>query len=76
MEREKKKNQKTSEQMMMIIKKLHDQKNLLAERLLMLKRSELFSGSFIDIKTKDPGAYSREFLHYENVGILHVLTNK
>lgn len=76
MEKEKKKDKKTSEQLMMMIKKLHDQKNVLAERLLMLKRSEFFSPSFIDIKNKDKSSYDWEFLHYENVGILHVLTQK
>jgi hypothetical protein len=76
MEKEKNKDKTTSEQLMMVIKKLQEQKNTLAERLLMLKRSEVFNGSFIDLTSHNRKNYKWEHLHYENVGILHVLTNK
>jgi len=76
MEREKNKDKTTSEQLMQVIQKLQEQKNTLAERLLMLKRSEILNSSFVNLTKGNRKNYKWEHLHYENVGILHVLTNK
>ena len=75
METQKNTEKTTSENLLNKIKVLQDQKKLLAERLIVAKKLEIFQSSFLDLDKKDQ-KFKWEHVHFENVGILQVLTNE
>ena len=74
MEKQKNMDKTASENLMNMIKMLQDQKKLLAERLVVARKLEMFQSGFLDLDKKDK-KFKWEHIHYENVGILQVLTN-
>ena len=76
MEKEKNMDKNASQNLLKIIQNLQDQKNLLAERLVLLKKYENYPSGVVDLTKTTKEKLKREHLHYGNVGILHVLTTE
>jgi len=76
LEKEKSQDKSASDKLMKMIQNLQEQKALLAERLQLIKKYEIFPPSLLDLTKGKEQKLKREHLHYGNVGILHVLTTE
>jgi hypothetical protein len=75
MEKEKSEDQSKSQNLLNIIEKLQEQKNLIEERLLLAKKTESFNEKTRAkevLKSRKLRSQLGDYIHLVNVGVLHV----
>ena len=75
MELEKNEDKSRSQNLLNIIEKLQEQKNFIEERLILAKKAEFFNeNSRVKevLKSKKLRNHMGDYIHYKNIGILHV----
>lgn len=75
MEKENSEDKTRSQNLLNIIEKLQEQKNLIEERLNLAKKTEIFNKKpnlIINIKKKNNFDILGDYIHLKNIGILHV----
>jgi len=76
MEKEKSEDQSRSQNLLNIIEKLQEQKNLIEERLLLVKKTESFNEKTRAkevLKSQKLRNKIGDYIHFNHVGVLHVI---